>query len=232
MNKIKNAIILAAGYGSRMHPLTLSIAKPLINVCGQRIIERLIETLQTKNIQEIIIVLGYQKELFYYLKEKYTGITFVENPDYMMANNISSLYYARQYLGNTIILDGDQIINNPDIIYDQFEHSGYNVIYRHTYSKEWFLDVSDQKITKCYRDGKDFGYQLFSISRWNLNDGLKLKKHLEIIYQNKDKRHLYWDDVVLFEFLSEYELTIYPMNDEDVIEIDSYQELKNYDNRY
>lgn len=89
-----------------MHPLTLSVAKLLINVCGQRIIERLIETLQTKNIQEIIIVLGLSKRIILLLKRKYTGITFIENPDYMIANNISSLYYARQYLGNTIILDG------------------------------------------------------------------------------------------------------------------------------
>ena len=116
MHRVKKAIIMAAGLGSRLRPITLHTPKPLINVNGQRIIDTIICALRDNGIDEIHIVVGYKKECFDTLLKEYTGIDLIENPYYDISNNVSSLYVAREYLDDCIILDGDQMIYNPDVL--------------------------------------------------------------------------------------------------------------------
>ena len=137
MNKADKAIIMAAGLGSRMRPVTNHIPKPMISVKGIRMIDTVIDALHNNGIYEIYIVVGYLKDAFNVLLRKYQGIVLIENPYYETCNNISSLYVARQYLGNCIILDGDQIIYNQSILNPEFEKSGYCSIWTHEYSQEW-----------------------------------------------------------------------------------------------
>ena len=89
MSNVERAIILAAGKGTRLKPITLTTPKPLIEVNGKRMIETIIDALVENNIKEIYIVLGYMKEKFYYLKNKYSNIKFIENSYYDECNNIS-----------------------------------------------------------------------------------------------------------------------------------------------
>lgn len=113
MNEVKRAIILAAGKGTRLRPISDSVPKPLIEVNGKKMIETIIDALITNNINEIYIVIGYMKEKFQQLKLKYPFIKFIENPYYDMCNNISSIYVARKYLENSIIIEGDLNIYDP-----------------------------------------------------------------------------------------------------------------------
>ena len=131
-----NAIIMAAGKGERLRPLTEKTPKPLIKVHKIPMIESIISSLKKEGINDITIVTGYLKNEFEYLKDKYQ-VTIINNPDYDKANNISSLYYAREKLASTVILDGDQIINNPKIILTNFNKSGYVCIPINTFKKEW-----------------------------------------------------------------------------------------------
>ena len=131
-----------------------------------------------------------------------------------------------------MILDGDQMIYNSDILTPNFERSGYNVVWNDEETDEWLLDVRDDVVTKCSRSGGKKGWQLYSISRWSKEDGKRLKKHLEIEFEQKKNRQIYWDDVALFCYPKEYQLGVYPMKETDVKEIDTYEELAEIDDSY
>lgn len=232
MNKAERAVIMAAGFGSRLMPVTKETPKPLIKVNGVRMIDSVIKALHKNGVNEIYIVVGYLKEKFDVLKREYSGIELIENPYYATCNNISSLYVAREHLENSLILDGDQIIYNDDVLSPYFEKSGYNSVWTDGETDEWLQQVENGKVVSCSRTGGKRGWQLFSISRWNEKDGKKLKRHLELEFENKQNRGIYWDDVVMFNHFDEYDLTVRPMNYGDVIEIDSLDDLMKLDLSY
>ncbi|MBE6753189.1 MAG: phosphocholine cytidylyltransferase family protein [Ruminococcaceae bacterium] len=232
MASIKRAIIMAAGIGKRMRPVTLLTPKPLVKINGTRMIDSVVRCLHANNITEIYVVVGYLKEQFSFLEAEYPGLKLIENPYYDTSNNISSLYVAREHLEDVIILDGDQLINSDDILFPGFDRSGYNVVWTEQPTDEWLLTVNDGIVTHCSRSGGRQGWQLFSLSRWTAEDGQRLKRHLEIEFEIKKNRQIYWDDIALFCYPDEYRLSVYPMNIGDIIEIDSIHELADIDASY
>lgn len=232
MSKVKRAIIMAAGYGTRLRPITLSTPKPLIKVNGIRMIESVIEALLKNDIREIYVVTGYLAEKFDFLEEKYPEVTLIYNPYYSKCNNISSLYVARDHLKDVIILDGDQVIKNDKILDPNFEKSGYNCVWSEGYTDEWLLKVEKNTIVSCSRNGGEKGWRLYSISRWNQEDSQKLKADLEYQFEVEKNYDIYWDDVALFCSPQNYDLGIREMNLDDVIEIDTIDELRLVDKSY
>ncbi|WP_296115964.1 phosphocholine cytidylyltransferase family protein [uncultured Eubacterium sp.] len=232
MNRVERAIIMAAGKGTRMRPVTLHTPKPLVKVNGKRMIDSVIEALHKNGISEIYIVVGYLKDQFEILPKEYENVKLIENPFYDTCNNISSLYVARDYIENAIILDGDQIIYNEKILAPEFDRSGYNAVWTDDETEEWLMTVEKGIVTSCSRTGGKGGWQLYSVSRWNEADGKRLKHHLELEFNEKYNRQIYWDDVVMFCHADEYELGICPMNADDVIEIDNLEELIALDGSY
>ena len=105
--KVDNAVIMAAGLSSRFVPLSLEKPKGLLIVKDEVLIERQIEQLQEAGIREIVLVLGYKKEAFFYLEDKYKGIHIVINPEYNIKNNTHTLYLARDFIRNSYICSSD-----------------------------------------------------------------------------------------------------------------------------
>ena len=232
LHTVKRAVIMAAGRGERMHPLTLKTPKPLIRVNGMRMIDSVIRALHQNGIFEIYVVVGYLKEQFLPLEEEYPGLKLIENPDYDRCNNIASLYVARDHLSDCIILDGDQLIWNPDALAPEFNRSGYNAVWTDEETREWLLTVEGGVITRCSRTGGKGGWQLYSISRWSAEDGAKLGRCLEMEFEEKKNTAIYWDDVPIFCHPEEFKLGIREMNGDDVVEIDTLEELAVQDPSY
>ncbi|MBR1762697.1 MAG: NTP transferase domain-containing protein [Eubacterium sp.] len=233
MSRIERAVIMAAGKGERLQPITLETPKPLVKVNGTPMIESVIEALHNNGIYEIYIVVGYLKEQFEYLKEKYEGIVLIDNPYYENCNNISSLYVARKCINNAFILDGDQIIFNSGILNPEFEYSGYNGVLSKEETNEWLMEVDENnRIISCSRTGGSNGWKLYSVSRWNERDGKVLKELLELEFEKNKKHSLFWDDIVMFCHPDKFDLRVYKMNEEDVSEIDSFDELCIMDSSY
>ena len=225
MVEVENAIIMAAGRGTRMRPLTYKTPKPLVKVNGVSMIETIIKALHQNSIFNITIVVGYLAEQFKYLEDKYSGIELIKNPYYEEYNNLSSLYVVKDKLANTIILDGDQIVRNPKILSRDIDYSGYAGLWTNKWVNEWIMHTDkDNRVTSCDRDGGMNGWQLFSLSRWLKRDSDKLKKLVTQAFEDKEKS-LYWDDLAMFKYKDQFTLGVYPIENHDLIEIDSLDEL-------
>jgi CTP:phosphocholine cytidylyltransferase-like protein len=234
MPRVERAIITAAGFGSRMNPVTLDTPKPLVPVNGKPMIETTIDALRKQGICEIYVIVGYLKEKFEYLTEKYPGLELIENPDYKTANSISSLYAARAHLANSIVLDGDQIIYNDSVFAPEFERSGYNASYKEDGVPEWLAEIDEKGIIqKVTIEGAEKGWAISGICRWTEEDAKKLARHLEIEFKEKNNRDIYWDAVALWIYPHEYELGIFVQEKlSDVVEVDSLEELAEIDPYY
>lgn len=102
----KNAIILAAGFGMRMVPINTETPKGLLEIKGERLIERTIRQLHEVGITEIYVIVGFMKEQYEYLIDEY-GVDMIVAPDYAAKNNLHSLKTAADYLSNSYIIPCD-----------------------------------------------------------------------------------------------------------------------------
>lgn len=229
--RVKRAVFIAAGFGSRMVPVTLNTPKPLVRVNGKRMIDTLLDAITAVGIEEIYIVRGYLGEQFDQLLYKYPNIKFIDNPLYNEANNISSILCAREKLQNTYILEADLVLYNPELITKYQYMSNYlGVPVEKT--DDWCLLTNKSGIvTKIQIGGVDC-YHLFGISYWTEEDGAKLCEDVKKVYEMPGGRERYWDQVPLEYCISNYQVGVRECTFEDIIEIDSYNELKKLDKAY
>lgn len=231
MADMKRAIIIAAGEGKRLRPVTLEIPKPLIKVNGKRMIDTGIEALRANGIREIYIVVGYKKELFYEIYGNVPDIHLIENPDYLNGNNITSMYYARQYLPEAFVLEADIMISNPGIFNREIERSGYMAMWMEPV-QEWLIKVKGKRILGYEKDGGGTGYQLMGISMWNAEDGARLAEDIRHAVEVDKNREIYWDEVALGLVRNRYYLEVKEIKRNDICEIDTFEELTMMDASY
>lgn len=228
--RAKRAVFIAAGFGSRMVPVTLNTPKPLVRVNGTRIIDTLIDAVLAAGIEEIYIVRGYLGEQFDQLLYKYPMIKFLENPVYNEANNISSALCARHLLCNAYVLEADLLLKNQSIIRKYNYYSNYLSIQMER-SDDWCFTVKDNVITSMVVGGMNC-YQVVGISYWNGEDGKKLAEHIKLAYDMPGGKERFWDSVALSAFADEYKIHIRECKSGDVVEIDTFRELKALDPAY
>ena len=232
MHTAERAIILAAGRGERLRPVTLTTPKPLVKVNGIRMIDTIVSALHHHGIHEIYVVIGHLKECFYELAKEHPEITLIENPYYDHCNNIASLYVARDHLKNAIICEGDLFIRDPEIIFPQFNRSGYDSIWTDGDTKEWLFHLENDRIAAVNMKGGHGGWQQFGISRWTPEDAEKLRAHLELEFETNQEKSIFWDEIPVRKHVDEYNLEIRSISADTQVEIDSYEELCQIDPSY
>ena len=228
--RVKRAIFIAAGFGSRLVPVTLNTPKPLVRVNGKRIIDGLIDACLAADIQEIYIVRGYLSEQFDQLLYKYPMIHFLENPLFNEANNISSALCARYLLQNAYVFEADLLISNPSII-KKYHYSSDFLAIKKNRSDDWCFQVKDGIITSLQHGGLNC-WQEVGISYWNSYDGLRLSADIAVAYEKPGGKEYYWEQVPLTVFSGSYQVTVQPCTEKDIIEIDTFNELKAIDKSY
>ena len=213
-----------------MVPITLNTPKPLVRVNGKRIIDTLIDACLAAGIEEIYIVRGYLAEQFDQLLYKYPMIKFLENPSYNDANNISSALVARYLLSNAYVLEADLVCSNPEII-KKYHYSSDFLAIKKDRTDDWCFTVKDGIIIEEKVGGLDC-WQMVGISYWNEADGHKLSQDIDDVFQTPGGRERYWEQVPLVYRKENYKVAVKECFDEDIVEIDSFKELKAIDKSY
>lgn len=228
--RAKRAIFIAAGFGSRLVPITFNTPKPLVRVHGKRIIDGLLDACLEAGINEIYIVRGYLAEQFDQLLYKYPMIKFLENPVYNEANNISSSMCARYMLSNAYVFEADLLISNPKII-KKYHYTSDFLAIKKDRTDDWCFTVKDGIIVEQRVGGTDC-WQMVGISYWNEADGHKLSNDIKETYEQPGGKERYWEQVPLKYCKEHYSVEVRECKEEDIIEIDTFRELKAIDKTY
>lgn len=228
--RVRKAIILAAGFGSRLAPVTLDTPKSLVKVNGERIIDTLLDALVAKGITNITIVRGYKKEQFDALLEKYPTIRFIDNPEYNITNNISSAVCAADLIDRCYICEADLYITNPDVI-NKYEYQSNYLGAKVSETDDWCFKKINGAVADYQMGGTDC-YQAFGISYWNSEDAEKLKADLRKVYASRGGKENLWEIVPLRIMKKKYHLEVRKCHKSDIIEIDNFIELIAADSSY
>ena len=227
---VDNAVILAAGASTRFIPLSLEQPKGLYEVKGEKLIERQINQLQSAGIKDITIVLGYKKEMFYYLKEKY-GVDFIINESFNIKNNIESLYCAKDKLKNTYICVSDSyFVENP---FNKYEYQSFNAgISTLEKTNEMYVDTDENGKIIYMEKNRDYGNILLGHSFWNKDFSKAFMSVVETDRKIGKYNQSFWEwlvkdnlnDLPSFYF-KEYEKG-------NIFEFDYFEDLRKFDTQY
>lgn len=229
--RVKRAVFIAAGFGSRLVPITLNTPKPLVRVKGVRMIDTLLDAVVAAGIEDIVIVRGYLGEQFDQLLYKYPTIRFLENPLYNEANNISSALIARDLLENAYVFEADLVLYNPKLI-TKYQYCSNYLGVPVEMTDDWCFETNKNRVITKLTIGGSNCHHMFGISYWNAVDGAKLRDDIKKVYEMPGGKERYWDQVSLEYCLKNYKVEVRECTFNDIIEIDSYNDLKKLDSIY
>lgn len=228
--RVKRAVFIAAGFGSRLVPITLNTPKPLVRVKGVRMIDTLLDAVVAAGIEEIYVVRGYLGEQFDQLLYKYPDIKFVENPLYNEANNISSALLVSHLLQNAYVLEADLVLSNPELI-TKYQYTSNYLGVPTDFTDDWCFETKNKVITKVKVGGNNC-HHMFGISYWTEEAGAKLCEDIKKVYEMPGGKERYWDQVPLEYCLQNYTVEVRECSFDDIVEIDSFADLKKIDPIY
>lgn len=229
--RVKRAVVMGAGFGSRMMPATKDRPKPMVTVNGKRIIETLLEAMVAVGITDITIVRGYQKEKYDELLVKYPFLNLVDNDDYATTNNISSVMKVLDKIeGGIYLCEADLYITNPDVI-TKYQYTS-NILGSYSLeTDDWSFRMQDGHIVD-YQQGNTYCYNYYGISYWTADDCTKLRNDWSEIYATDEGKDVFWEIVPLKLRKEKYQVEIRECQKSDIMEIDNYYELATLDQKY
>lgn len=229
--KVDGALIIAAGFGSRFVPLTFETPKGLLEVFGERMIERQIRQLHEVGVTDITIAVGYLKEKFEYLIDKYQ-VKLLYNPEYSCKNTLTTIYRARQVLEgrNMYVLSSDNWMRSN--MFHRYEcGSWYSSAFMEGDTSEWVISYN--------KKGRMTGVQVGGRDAWVMYGPVFFSKEfsesflpiLEKYYHTPGTEQFYWEKV-LIENLDKLEMDINRQPEDQVYEFENLEELRKFDSRY
>lgn len=224
------ALILAAGFGSRLAPITDTVPKSLVPVNGEPILFKQIENLHKNGITDVTVISGYKAEVMYAaVKEKYPDVKIIESKDYATTNNMYSAYLGIQSVGTEGFL-----MMNADVFFDAtvitalIESSYRNAIVTDigSYNEESMKVIEENgrlvRISKAINEEEALGS---SIDVYKFGpDGAKAFYNKCVEYIEKRKELKMWSEVALNDILSEVEFRACPLVGR-WFEIDNHEDL-------
>ena len=222
LNQPKNAIILAAGFGMRMVPINTEIPKGLIEINGERLIERIIRQLHEAGVNEIYVVVGFMKEQYEYLIDEY-GVELVVNPEYATKNNLHSMRLVNHHISNTYIVPCDiWCSNNPFRRYELY--SWYMV--SDMVDSESRVRVN-RKLELVETTQNSGGNTMVGIAYITLNEAESVKNRIVELDGLRKYDESFWEEVLFEENRLMMEAKM--VHSTEVIEIDTYEQLREID---
>lgn len=228
--RVDNAVIMAAGASTRFIPLSLEQPKGLFEVKGEKLIERQIKQLIEAGIEDITIVLGYKKEMFFYLKDKY-NVKFIFNSSYNVKNNIETIILAENEFKNTYLCScDDYFTENPFNTYEyQSFYAGMHVDHP---TREPYVTFGDDDRILQMKNGELCGHILIGHSFWKkefADSFLSIAKEYREIGTYDSS---YWENLVEDKLgeLPEFYIKRYGAN--SIYEFDFFEELRAFDTSY
>ncbi len=220
-----NAIILAAGMGTRLRPLTNDIPKCLVKINGMPMVERQIQFLHEIGIEDITLVSGYKAEKLDFLKEKY-GVDIVFNEKYDICNNIYSMYKVLDRFGDTWVIEGD-IYMQSNCFTKNIGESTYFAKWHDHYIKEWGLVTNSEGYLESINVGDGQGMIMSGISFWNVNDAKNIIDEIMHLIKKEDYEDLFWDNSVI-NVLNKVNIRVQRFD--DLFEMDTLEDILQFNN--
>lgn len=230
--KVRKALILAAGFGSRMMPATADRPKPMVTVNGRPIISTLLDALLAAGVDDITIVRGYKKEALDDLLKEYPNLHFIDNDDYDKYNNISSAVLASDFFsGGCYLCEADLYITNPSVI-TPYQYRSNILGSWSIETDDWSFKMDDEGMISLYQKGNTYCWNYYGISYWTPEDCGILNADWKEYFKTAEGKDVFWEQVPLQLRRDKYKVAVRPCRKQDIMEIDNYYELHQLDPSY
>ena len=225
-HKVTNAIILAAGKSKRFKPISDYCPKGLSIVKGEVLVERQIKQLQAVGVTDITLVVGYKKEMFFYLADKY-DVKIVVNEQYDTQDNVSSLRLVLDQLDNTYICSVDNYY--PDNLFNTYEYRGfYSTIYVENNIGEWVVRTDKSGLIKDVNIGAPSGHIMLGFVYFDRAFSENFRQVMKDVEGVDEYNHHVWEYLYM-KHLDTLKLEIKEFDKNSILEFDTIEDTINFD---